>query len=168
MVSVAAAAGRGRFYHGAAVKMKCRSYRSTRDSVHSYRRSGLRGASSTSAAAFVLTVAAQRWQPRSSFAFKTCEPRCSRMRVSAACSHAACVFPSRRRAAEARDGGQPAAEAQQQQKSRQPREGSCLDRLPLLLGQHDGPASARSLRYVAFSAGQKVGSSFLLVYVLAR
>ena len=38
--------------------------------------------------------------------------------------------PSRHRVGEARDGGQPAAEAQQQQKSRQPSQGSCLAHLP--------------------------------------
>ena len=52
------------------------------------------------------------------------------------------------------DDGQPAAQAQQQQSSKRGQPDTA-DHLPLLLGQHDGPASARSLRFVAFSAGQK-------------
>ena len=56
---------------------------------------------------------------------------------------------SRRRRATTTGGLQPRLSI-----SRAARQGSCLGRL-LLLGQHDGPASARSLRFVAFSAGQK-------------
>ena len=77
------------------------------------------------------------------------------VRLSAACLRVAFVSQSRHRAGDVarrrRAGGlQPRLSI-----SRAARQGSCLGRLPLLLGQHDGPASARSLRFVAFSAGQK-------------
>jgi hypothetical protein len=39
---------------------------------------------------------------------------------------------------------------------------SLTSKLPWPFGQHDGPASARSLRHCAFSAGQKIGSCGLL------
>ena len=68
--------------------------------------------------------------------------------------------PSRHRAGEARDGGQPAAEAEQSTRAAQAKcslTGSCLG----LLGQHDGPASGEEPAVRCFFGRTKSGSSFL-------
>ncbi len=79
---------------------------------------------------------------------------------AAVCGLLACcvrlsITPSSRRRRATTTGGRPAAQAEQQQKSRQPRQGSCLAHLPPLWGSTTGLPVARSLRFVAFSAGQK-------------
>ena len=85
------------------------------------------------------------------------------LRLSAAQARSSTITPSSRQGAPTTGSLQPRLSSSRAAQA----QCSLTGQLPWpSFGQHDGPASARSLRHFVFSAGQKVGSSFLLQKIM--